>query len=230
MKYSVRLFWLLILVALAPCLFAADLTGTWKGNFDFQGVSVPITLHLIASGDAITGTVERPNVPAATIHDGTVTNEDVSFWINANYDGTSYRLVFRGTIAGDQVKFVFGTEDGGWGSKTVVRRAAVSVPLADASGIWKGLLDFHGHSVPLTFRLNKQVGVVTGTVDGFPAGSSEIHEGTVDGESLRFSVVTVFHGSPVKLIYKGKVAGAEIKFSFGTEDGSWGTEMTAAKI
>jgi hypothetical protein len=34
---------------------------------------------------------------------------------------------------------------------------------------------------------------------------------------------------PVKLVYKGKVAGDEIKFEFGTEDGAWGTQFTAKK-
>jgi len=32
-----------------------------------------------------------------------------------------------------------------------------------------------------------------------------------------------------KLIYKGKVTTGQIAFSFGTDDGSWGAQMTATK-
>jgi hypothetical protein len=33
----------------------------------------------------------------------------------------------------------------------------------------------------------------------------------------------------VKLVVKGKLNGDEIKFSIGTEDGAWSTELTAKK-
>jgi len=84
--------------------------------------------------------------------------------------------------------------------------------------------------VPLTFHLKAEAGVLTGTVEGLPSGVTEIKEGKLDGDSISFSVMTEYQGSPVKLVYKGKLAAGEIKFVFGTEDGSWGTEMSAAKV
>jgi hypothetical protein len=46
---------------------------------------------------------------------------------------------------------------------------------------------------------------------------------------VTFAVTTDSQGSPVRLVYKGKVSADGIKFSFGTEDGSWGTELTVVK-
>src|SRR5260221_12717 len=100
---------------------------------------------------------------------------------------------------------------------------------ADLTGTWKGAFDFQGTTVPLTFHLTVAAGVVTGTVEGLPTTPAEIHDGKVDSDAVTFSVTTDYQGTPVKLVYKGKVAADGIKFEFGTEDGSWGTELTATK-
>ena len=48
----------------------------------------------------------------------------------------------------------------------------------NASGTWKGAVDFQGTSVPLTFHLTTaNDGAVTGTVEGLPTTPAEIHEG-----------------------------------------------------
>jgi hypothetical protein len=70
---------------------------------------------------------------------------------------------------------------------------------------------------------------VTGTVEGLPTTPADIHDGKVDGNTVTFSVTTDYQGSPVKLVYTGKVTAKGIDFTFGTEDGSWGTELTATK-
>jgi hypothetical protein len=216
----------------APQIFAADLSGTWKGTFDFQGTDVPITLNLTVNGAVATGTVLRPETPAAVIHEGKVDGNQIGFWIEADYQGSTYKLVFKGKAAADQIEFVFGTEDGAWGTSTTLKRAtedAAKAGAADANGTWKGAFDFQGTSVPLILHLKAANGAVTGTVEGLPSGAAEIKDGVVDGENIRFSILTEYEGSPVKLIYKGKVAAGVIKFVFGTEDGSWGTELIAVK-
>jgi hypothetical protein len=232
MKIGLRLLGLAALLVLAPCAYAADVTGTWKGSFDFQGTDVPIAIHLSAAGAAVAGTVERAGAPAAEIHDGKVTDDSLVFWINTEYEGATYKLVFKGKIATGQIDFIFGTEDGSWGTTLTAKKSVdADMPAGpDANGTWKGAFDFEGSPVPLTFHLKVAAGVVTGTVEGLPGGVAEIKEGKMDGDSMTFSVMTDYQGSPVKLVYKGKLSAGEIKFAFGTEDGSWGTEMTAAKV
>jgi hypothetical protein len=99
---------------------------------------------------------------------------------------------------------------------------------ADVTGKWQGAFAFQDQSVPLTLDL-KGSSTVTGTITGLPSGVAEIKEGKLEGENLTFWIMTEYQGSPIKLVYKGKVSKEEIKFAFGTEDGAWGTEFTAKK-
>jgi len=76
MKAVLRLLFVLpILVLVAPAARAADVSGTWKGAFDFQGTSVPLTINLKADGAALTGTVEGLPTTPAEIHEGTVLDQ-----------------------------------------------------------------------------------------------------------------------------------------------------------
>jgi riboflavin synthase alpha subunit len=101
-------------------------------------------------------------------------------------------------------------------------------PAADLTGKWAGSFKFNEQDVPLTVAL-KGDSEITGTVDGMPSGTAQIKDGKLQGDNLTFWITIEYQGSPVKLVYKGKVAGNEITLDFGTEDGSWGTQFTAKK-
>jgi hypothetical protein len=100
---------------------------------------------------------------------------------------------------------------------------------ADVSGQWKGAFDFNGQPVPLTFDMKQTEATVTGTIAGLPTPNVPIKDGKLEGDNLTFWVGIEYQGNPVKLVVKGKLAGEEIKFSIGTEDGAWSTELTAKK-
>jgi hypothetical protein len=231
MRNVLRLAGLFVVLAMMPSARAADANGTWKGSFDFQGTNVPVTLHLTVAGSTVTGTVEGLPTTPAEIHDGKVEGDTVSFWVNNDYEGQTYKLVYKGKVSAGQIEFSFGTDDGSWGTTMTAKSEmpAVKPSAPDATGTWKGAFDFQGTNVPLTFHLTAAGGTLTGTVEGLPASPLEIHEGKVDGNTVTFTVTTDYQGSPVRLVYKGTVTAEGIKFSFGTEDGSWGTELTATK-
>ena len=231
MKNWLRVAGLFVLLAAARGAWAADVSGTWKGAFDFQGSSVPLTIHLTVTGSDVSGTVEGlPTTPAA-IHEGKTDGSTVSFWVNTDYDGTTYKLQYKGTIstAGDSIAFALGTDDASWGAQMMAKRDVQSVVATDVTGNWKGAFDFNSGSVKLTLHLKSADGVVTGTIEGLQPEPVEIHEGKIDGDTLSFWVNTEYQGSTYKLLYKGKIAADQIKFSFGTDDGSWGAEVTAQK-
>jgi len=102
---------------------------------------------------------------------------------------------------------------------------------ADASGTWKGAFDFEGSSVPLVFHLTTASGSVTGSVEGLPTTPVEIRDGKVNGDTVTFWVSTDYQGQIYKLMYTGKISagGDEIAFTFGTDDGSWSAQLTAAR-
>jgi hypothetical protein len=109
---------------LAVVLSATELTGTWKGAFDFNGENVPVTITLKNSSDGLTGTVEGLPTTPASIHDGKVDGDTVTFWVNTDYQGQTYKLVYKGKVSGDQIQFTFGTEDGSWAAQLTTKRSS----------------------------------------------------------------------------------------------------------
>jgi hypothetical protein len=104
---------------------------------------------------------------------------------------------------------------------------------ASPDGDWKGSFDFNGTDVPLTFHLKAKEANLSGSVEyrieGGPTAPVDIKDGKIDGDTISFTSVTDYQGMPVKLVYKGTLHGDQIKFSIGTDDGSWGVELVAKR-
>jgi hypothetical protein len=116
------LFPAFLFVLVAAVSLAAEATGTWKGTFDFDGTPVPLTFHLKTAGADVTGTVEGLPTNPAEIHDGKVDGDTVTFWLNTDYQGQTYKLVYKGKVSDDQIQFTFGTEDGSWSNELTVKK------------------------------------------------------------------------------------------------------------
>jgi hypothetical protein len=101
---------------------------------------------------------------------------------------------------------------------------------ADATGKWKGSFEVPGGPMlSLTFDLKVADGALTGKVVGLPPKEAglDIKEGKVQGDTVSFWIMSEYQGNPIKLLYTGKVADGQIKFTMGTEDGGWSTEILA---
>jgi len=259
MKAVLRLAAIFTLVSVLNVARAADVNGSWKGAFDFQGSSVAVTIHLKSEEGKITGDVEGLPTTPAEIHDGMVAGDTVTFWVNSDYQGQTYKLVYKGKIAADQIVFDFGTEDGSWSSPLTVKKdtseasaapaatpattapapAAVPGPAsapaapqkaADLTGDWKGSFDLNGSPVPITFHLKNAGPAVSGTIEGMGSKPIEVKEGAIEGDTVTFWVNTDYEGQTYTLTYNGKVSGNQIAFQFGTADGSWSSSVTAARV
>jgi hypothetical protein len=158
-----------------------------------------------------------------------------------------------------EISFTMATDDGSWSSALVAHRGAeavqpasadaaqpaatavppTAVPAAtatdspDISGTWKGSFDYEGSTVPVTFHFTADGGAITGNVAGLVQGASdtpvEIHDAKLDGDTLTFWLNTPYQGETYKIVYNGKVADGKIHFTFGTDDGSWSSELTATR-
>ena len=123
MKYAIRVG--LLVTMLATVALATDITGTWKGSFDFSGNAVPVTLTLKASGETLTGTVEGIPAPDPKIQDGKVQGDTVTFSVMVDYQGQAIKLVYKGKVTKeDEIQFQFGTEDGSWGTDLTVKKSS----------------------------------------------------------------------------------------------------------
>jgi len=116
MRNLLRFGGLFAFLALIPAVHGADATGTWKGRFDFRGSSVPLTFHLTVAEGAVTGTVEGLPTTPAEIRDGKVDGDTLTFWVNSEFRGQTYKLVYTGKVstAGDEIAFKFGTDSKNW--------------------------------------------------------------------------------------------------------------------
>ena len=111
--------------------------------------------------------------------------------------------------------------------------AVTSVYAADVSGKWTAQVagrDGQMREQTFTFKVDGEK--LTGTVSGMQGGPDvEIKDGTAKGDDIAFNVVRSFQGQEVKVLYTGKVSGAEIKFT-SKRDGGDGQarEFTAKRV
>ena len=107
---------------------------------------------------------------------------------------------------------------------------AAMLRAADISGKWKGQFQGGDSTRELAFDFKVQGENLTGTVTGLLDKALEIKDGKVQGDTTTFWVMSEWQGQPVKLVFKGQVSGSEIRFTMGTEDGGWSTEVTAKRV
>jgi hypothetical protein len=91
------------LVMLAP-LSGADITGTWTASFDTQIGVQNYTYTFKVDGNKLTGTAKSDNGSVA-ITEGTINGDDVSFVENLDFQGMALRIVYKGKVAGDEIRF-----------------------------------------------------------------------------------------------------------------------------
>src|ERR1051326_838005 len=109
---------------LTMLLFGADATGKWKGSFDAGGESRQITFDLKTSGDTVTGTIAGMPEKTSEIKEGKLQGSNVSFWFMTEYQGNPIKLVCKGQLSGDEIKFSMGLEDGQWSTEFVAKKGS----------------------------------------------------------------------------------------------------------
>ena len=106
---KVRLFSAAVMCVLAwaPAL-AADVAGKWTGQVPAaQGqAESAITFVFKVDGDDLTGTINNSQQPGdVELKEGKVTGEDITFSLTRNIGGTDMKVVWKGKISGDEIKF-----------------------------------------------------------------------------------------------------------------------------
>jgi hypothetical protein len=84
--------------------------------------------------------------------------------------------------------------------------------LADVTGKWAAAIDTQIGVQNYTYDLKEDGGKLTGRAKS-QFGETEITEGTVKGDDISFVENLDFQGQALRITYKGKVSGEEIKFT-----------------
>jgi hypothetical protein len=91
----------LCLVALAAATaLAADVSGTWKVDGSVYGNPVKFSGALKQQGATLSGTATFEDGKAVPVT-GSVSEKAVTFEFDAEHEGTTYHLVFTGTLGAD---------------------------------------------------------------------------------------------------------------------------------
>ena len=107
----------LLFLLVAAVLSAADVSGKWSGEVPGRGgQGAKATFVFKADGDKLTGTMTGPQGEAA-LEEGKITGNDISF----SMAGANAKLLFKGTVAGDEIKMTR-TREGGQGREFTLKR------------------------------------------------------------------------------------------------------------
>jgi hypothetical protein len=103
------------------------------------------------------------------------------------------------------------------GRKLLFSAAAALVVLAplfgaDITGAWTASFDTQIGVQNYTYTFKVEGNKLTGTAKS-DNGTSQIAEGTVNGDDVAFVENLDFQGMPLRIVYKGKVSGEQIQFT-----------------
>ena len=116
----------LVCVLTAVQALAADVAGKWIGQVPAaQGQpESTITFVFKVDGDNLTGTINNSQQPGdVELKEGKVTGDDITFSLTRNIGGTDMKVVWKGKIAGDEIKLtrsVTGAAGPGAGATTEI--------------------------------------------------------------------------------------------------------------
>ena len=106
------------------CVYAADITGKWTAEFDSEVGLQKYVFEFKADGSTLSGTAIS-NIDGAEaetpITEGKIDGDKISFVENLNYQGMELRIVYEGTVSGDEIQLA--RIEGAGGEKFVAKRA-----------------------------------------------------------------------------------------------------------
>ena len=102
---------------------------------------------------------------------------------------------------------------------------------ADINGKWKA--DYQspdGQSRTTTFTFKVDGEKLTGTATSREGETVQLQDGKLSGDAISFFIVRNFGGNDVRINYKGKAAGDEIKFSVSIAEMDANFDITAKRL
>jgi enterochelin esterase-like enzyme len=159
-----KIITLLTLAALPLSVFAADVTGTWKAEFDSQIGVQKYTYIFKQDGTNLTGKASsevNDQKRETELKEGKVDGDTISFVELLNFQGNDIRITYTGKLSADVNEIKFTREVGDFAKEDIVARrepaastapsatirikAGSSAPFTDSSGnVWQADQGFSG--------------------------------------------------------------------------------------
>jgi hypothetical protein len=87
-----------------------------------------------------------------------------------------------------------------------------AVLAADITGTWTASFDTQIGTQSYTYTFKVEGNKLTGRLKS-QFSDGEIQEGTINGDDIAFVETLTFEGMPLRIVYKGKISGDEIKLT-----------------
>ena len=112
MKYRMVTFTAVFVLAGIALVWAANIDGKWVAQVPGRGGQTQEqTFNFKADGEKLTGTVTTARGEAA-ISDGMIKGDEISFNQTFEMQGNSIKVIYKGKISGDEIKFTRVREGG----------------------------------------------------------------------------------------------------------------------
>lgn len=202
---------ILLTAATLPCLaWAADVTGSWKAEFDSQIGLQKYTYTFKQDGTNLTGKAGSEingQKRETELKEGWVKGDAVSFVELLNYQDNEIRITYTGTLAtnGEEIKFV--REVGDFAKEEMVARREQARPAETPSASPEPQIRQRG-AQPIVLGPDDQPAFPHAPI-GFDQRRADIGHGTV--ETVEYNSTTV--GNPRKtLVYLPPGYSPEVKY------------------
>ncbi len=116
MKLNKTALMAILLLALCATVFAAGIDGKWTGQVQGPQGAMDVTVVLKAEGEKLTGTFTG-QMGEAAIKDGSIKDDVVAFKVEREFNGNKFTVVYKGKLAGDELKLTR-TIEGDFGGQT----------------------------------------------------------------------------------------------------------------
>jgi imidazolonepropionase-like amidohydrolase len=206
-----------------------------------------VTLTLQQQGERLSGSLQG-QLGSGTIANGTISGGDINFTVPITLPAPASQTtdaIFSGTVTGGEMRGTVQIVGRGSGSFVGTRAggpppsgttpqstpppagtqppAATGTPpsgaAASLSGTWALTSSFGQRQTASTLTLEQQGDRLSGRIEG-RTGTNEITDGSVNGNSFRFTTNATFGGQTVSLTYEGTVSGNQMSGTVTTPRGS----------
>ena len=104
MKNKILLIGAVVFLAMAASAWAADVTGKWVAQIPGRDGMSENTFNFKVEGTKLSGTVTTQQGETA-ISDGKVNGDEISFAVVRSMGGNEMKILWKGKVAGDEIKF-----------------------------------------------------------------------------------------------------------------------------
>ena len=92
------------MIAFAIAVFAADISGNWKGTAEGPQGNLERSFVFKVDGSKLTGETTSEMLGKSTIAEGKIDGDNITFSITANMQGNELKLSYKGKVTGNEIQ------------------------------------------------------------------------------------------------------------------------------